>query len=115
MKTHHGSCHCGAITYTVNANIEKAIECNCSHCARKGFILSFIPGEYVTVEGTENLTEYRFNSKHIAHSFCKTCGVQCFGNTKNADGKETYAINLRTIPDFDLKSITITQVDGKSR
>ncbi len=115
MKTHTGSCHCGAVTFTVTADIEKVIECNCSHCSKKGFLLAFVPAEQFTLlSGEDNLTEYRFNKKHIAHLFCKTCGVQCFGQAKNKEGIETIAINVRTLPDLDLSTLTITPVDGKS-
>lgn len=115
MNSHHGSCHCGAVTYTVTADIEKVMECNCSHCARKGFLLAFVPAEQFTLlTGTDNLTEYRFNKKHISHLFCKTCGVQCFGRGKSPDEKETVAVNVRTLPDIDSTTLTIQQVDGRS-
>lgn len=115
MNTYTGSCHCGAVKFTVDADIEKIMECNCSHCARKGFLLSFVPAENVTIEsGEDNLTEYRFNKKHIAHLFCKTCGVQAFGRGERPDGSTTYAINVRTIPDLDVTALTIENVDGKS-
>jgi hypothetical protein len=99
----------------VNADIEKAMECNCSHCSRKGFLLSFVPsGQFNLISGEENLTEYRFNKKHIAHLFCKTCGVQGFGRGNNPEGKETIAINVRCIPEIDPRTLTIEQFDGKS-
>ena len=86
MKTYSGSCHCGAVAFTVTADIENGIECNCSYCHIKGLLLSFVPREQVTIlQGEDNLTEYRFNKKHIAHVFCKTCGVQPFGRAGNAD------------------------------
>ena len=34
-----GSCHCGAIAFQVEAEPGPAIECNCSHCGRKGYLL----------------------------------------------------------------------------
>ncbi len=112
---HNGSCHCGTVTYTVEADIEKVLECNCSHCMRKGFLLNFVPAEQFTIlTGEDNLAEYRFNKKHIAHLFCKTCGVQCFGRGKKPDGTETIAVNVRTLPDVDLSTLTIEKVDGKS-
>lgn len=115
MKTYQGSCHCGAITYSVTADIEKVMECNCSHCARKGFLLAFVPAEQFTLHtGEDNLTEYRFNKKHISHLFCKTCGVQCFGKGTSPEGKETVAVNVRTLPDLDLSTLTINKVDGKN-
>lgn len=60
------------------------------------------------------LTEYRFNKKHIAHLFCSVCGVQCFGTGTGPDGTETVAVNVRTIPDLDLATLTVTEFDGAS-
>jgi hypothetical protein len=34
--THQGSCHCGRIAFEVDGEFTQAIECNCSHCSRKG-------------------------------------------------------------------------------
>lgn len=115
MTTHKGSCHCGAVTYTVEADIDTVMECNCSHCSRKGFLLNFVPAEQFTLlSGEDSLTEYRFNKKHISHLFCKICGVQCFGKGTGPDGKATVAVNVRTLPDVDPSSLTIQKVDGKS-
>jgi hypothetical protein len=115
MKTYNGSCHCGAVTYTVESDIEKAMECNCSHCHRKGFLLHFVPKvQFTLLSGADNQTEYRFNKKHIAHLFCKTCGVQCYGQAANTEGEEMVAVNIRTIPDLDFSTLTIDKVDGKS-
>lgn len=115
MKTHQGSCHCGAVTFTVDTDLEKVIDCNCSHCARKGFLLTFVPKEqFHLITGEENLTEYFFNKKMIHHLFCKTCGVQAFGHAAGPDGKETVAVNVRCLPDIDPNTLTITHADGKS-
>ena len=43
MSVHKGSCHCGAVAYEVEVGLEGLIECNCSHCYRKGFVLAFTP------------------------------------------------------------------------
>lgn len=115
MHTYTGGCHCGAVTFTIEADLTKALECNCSHCYQKGFLLAFIPGENLKVlSGENNLTEYRFNKKFIAHLFCKTCGVQVFGRAKNPEGKETVAVNLRCLNDVNLDSLTIEKFDGKN-
>lgn len=81
MKHYTGSCHCGLVQYEVDVDLEKpVIECNCSHCERKGFLLSFTAREnFKLLSGEENLTEYKFNKNVISHLFCNTCGVQCFG------------------------------------
>ncbi|MCB4859710.1 hypothetical protein K7W03_08860 [Sphingobium sp. PNB] len=44
-----GSCHCGAVTFTVAADApSEAMTCNCSHCRRKGFMLTFVPADQFT-------------------------------------------------------------------
>ncbi len=112
---HNGSCHCGAVTFTVDTVIEKVIECNCTHCARKGLILTFAPrAQFTLITGENNLTEYRFNKERIAHQFCKTCGVQTFAFAANKDGQPTASINIRCLPDVDRDTLTIEKVDGKN-
>lgn len=110
-----GSCHCGAVRFTVDADLPtSAMSCNCSHCRRKGFLLSFVPAAQVTVAGEAAQTEYRFNKKHLRHLFCATCGCQCYAEGKGPDGAETRAVNLRCVPDCDLDALEIQKVDGAS-
>ena len=40
---YQGSCHCGKIAFTVEGEIGSVVECNCSHCRRKGYLLWFVP------------------------------------------------------------------------
>jgi hypothetical protein len=111
MKTHTGGCHCGAVRFTVDANFKSAITCNCSHCHKKGVVLSFVPHEQFHLEtGEDNLSTYNFNKKVIDHQFCKTCGVQAFGQNKE---RTTAAINLRCVDDIELKDVEITEYNGK--
>jgi hypothetical protein len=113
--SYQASCHCGAVTVDVDADLpSEAISCNCSHCRRKGFLLTFVPREQVTVSGEEALGEYRFNKHVIAHRFCKTCGTQPFAEGPGPSGPGAM-INLRCVPDLELDSITITAFDGASR
>ena len=113
--THTGACHCGAVAYTVDSALDELIECNCSHCYRKGFILAFVPPEAFTLtRGEANLTEYRFNKRAIAHLFCKTCGVQPFGRGSTPDGKQMIAVNVRTLTDVAPWSLQAQRVDGAS-
>lgn len=69
--------------------------------------------DFSLISGEDNLTEYRFNKKHIAHLFCKTCGVQCFGRGTDKEGNKTVAVNVRTIPEIDSKTLTVTEFNGK--
>lgn len=113
--THTGSCHCGAVKFEATMpEINAGMVCNCSHCHIKGLILTFIPREKFTLtEGADNLTEYRFNKKQIAHQFCRTCGVEAFAFGADQEGNETAAINLRTVADVDTDSLELTKFNGK--
>lgn len=115
MEKKKGSCHCKTVTYEAEVDLtQPVLECNCSHCARKGFLLAFVPEEkFKLLSGKDNLMEYRFNRKAIQHLFCKTCGVQCFGHGEQ-DGKKMVAINTRTLDDVDLTKLVKQPFDGQA-
>ena len=113
MATHTGSCHCGKVRYTVEGEIGDVLECNCSHCSRKGFLLWFVPRATLKIEGKPALTSYFFNKHVIEHTFCPTCGTQPFGYGKGRDGAETAAINVRCLEDVDLASVKRVPFDGR--
>src|SRR3546814_2323508 len=94
-----GSCHCGAVTFSVDADEpESAISCNCSHCRRKGLLLGFFPKDSFTLlTGEDALRSYTFNTHKIDHQFCQTCGTQPFAYGVGPDGSEIRAINLRCV------------------
>jgi len=109
-----GSCHCGAVRFEVDAQPpQQAISCNCSHCRRKGFLLSFFPAEQFTLlQGEEALFSYRFNTHKIEHRFCRHCGTQPFAEGANPDGTAVRAVNLRCVPSIDLDALTLQRFDG---
>ena len=80
MAQYAGSCHCGAIKYSVELDLTKPVlECNCSHCQIKGFLLAFVPAsDMKLISGDDAMTDYSFNTHKLRHRFCKACGVQCF-------------------------------------
>jgi len=113
-KTHQGSCHCGAVGYEVDMSLGGLIECNCSHCYRKGFVLGFVQPDAFRLKAEGPQTEYLFNKHKIRHRFCDTCGVQTFARGTGPDGTEMVAVNIRTLTDVGPFSWTATRVDGRS-
>ena len=115
LQQHGGGCHCGAVRYTVATDLSQVIECNCSHCKAKGFLLTFVPPEqFELLQGADKLAECRFNTRKIRHLFCQDCGVQPLAEGKGADGASQWAINVRCLDDVDLGALAPMQWDGAS-
>ncbi|MBS0456267.1 MAG: GFA family protein [Proteobacteria bacterium] len=114
--SHHGSCHCGRIAFELEADVTEAIDCNCSLCRRRGGLLAFFPRAAFTLTTPDaDLGTYRFNQGHIAHHFCPTCGVAPFSDGVHpTTGAAIVAVNLRCLPEIDLATLTVKQVDGAS-
>ena len=112
---YQGSCHCGAIAYEVEGTVEQVMECNCTHCSRKGYLLWFVGRDQLRLKTpADKLATYTFNKHVIKHHFCPQCGCAPFGFGKSPNGAETVAVNVRCLQDIDLKSLKVQAVDGKS-
>jgi len=111
-----GSCHCGAVKFSVDADMPtEAMSCNCSICRRKGVLMAFYPvAKFKVEQGEEALQTYKFNTHKLSHRFCRTCGIHTFAGGIGPDGTEMRAINLRCVPDADLESLAIQHFDGAS-
>ncbi|MGZ9098988.1 MAG: GFA family protein [Brevundimonas sp.] len=114
VKTHGGSCRCGSVAYQVETDLRGLIECNCSHCYRKGLVLAFVEPDAFRLTAHGPQTEYLFNTHKITHLFCDTCGVQAFARGETADGAPMVAVNVRTLTDIEPFSWTAQRVDGRS-
>lgn len=60
-KAYPANCHCGKIAYTATLSppleAQEAIACNCSICARNGYVLAFTPGSSVEFQKGEGLAK----------------------------------------------------------
>jgi hypothetical protein len=111
---HKGSCHCGAVAYEVETDLEQVIACNCSICRRKGYLLTFVPrGALNVLQGEEALSTYTFNTHTIQHRFCATCGAAVFGEGVKPTGEATAAINVRCLDDVDVAAIQTIPFNGR--
>ena len=114
LKTHQGSCHCGAVVIEVIAPENVDIhECNCSMCTRTGFLhLIVAKNAFILVKGENDLTTYTFNTHTAKHYFCKHCGCKPFYVPRsNPDG---FSVNLRCLDQSTFTSINIIPFDGQN-
>ena len=113
---HQGGCHCGRIAFEVEGEIAQVIECNCSICSRRGYLLWFVPRAQLRLATPESdLATYTFNRRVIRHHFCPTCGCAPFGFGTDAKGVETAAVNVRCLEGVEPSSLKIVPFDGRSR
>jgi len=113
---HQGSCHCGKVAFEVEMELDQVMECNCSHCSRKGFLLAFTPAEtFRLLTPRHGLATYHFNKHAIDHHFCETCGCAPFAEGKGREGEPTVAINARCVTTVEIGDLTRIPVDGRSR
>jgi hypothetical protein len=111
---YQGSCHCGRIAFEVEGELGKVMECNCSHCSRKGLLLWFLPREKLRITTPEtHQSTYLFNKHVIRHQFCAECGSQPFAFATDRAGTPTAAINVRCLGGVEPSSLTRTPFDGR--
>jgi hypothetical protein len=113
-KTYTGGCHCGKVRYEVTTDLAKVVSCNCSHCSKRGMLLTFVPAQqFRLLAGGDNLSEYLFNTKKIRHLFCRDCGIESFATGEGPGGAQMAAVNARCLDDVDVASLTLTPFNGK--
>ena len=109
-----GGCHCGAVRFEAALpTVVEAQSCNCSICARTGFVHVIVPeSRFRLLQGAGRLTTYAFNTGVARHLFCSTCGVKSFYRPRsNPDG---WSVNARCLDDAADLEIRIEAFDGRN-
>ena len=120
MKTYQGSCHCGFVTFEVDADIQHVRVCDCSICHKRGALLFRVPNDALhLITPLDQMTLYKWGSETAEDYFCPNCGILPFRRPSvptvkelNTDSKMFYgwAINTRCLDDFDTQSVPIDQI-----
>jgi hypothetical protein len=113
QQNYSGGCHCGALRFTVDVDLDQTITCNCSICRKRGLILGFAPVDRFRLSTDESAAqEYLFNKHVIRHQFCRVCGVEAYSYGAMPDGTRMVAINARCLDNVDLASLNPAPYDG---
>ena len=75
-----GSCHCGAVKFTLAQAPTEATACHCTQCRKQSghyFASANLPKTAVELTGDENLTWYQ-SSEKVRRGFCSKCGSWLF-------------------------------------
>jgi hypothetical protein len=124
VQTYTGSCHCGAIRFEADLDLDEGSNrCNCSYCAkdRTWFAFARGPGRFRLLDGT-GVSEYRWTppgmaAPHLTFTFCRTCGVRTFarGDLEELGG----TFHAISVPALDLSleqrvAIPVRYIDGRN-
>lgn len=112
MKTYHGSCFCGEVTFEADGDLaDGTMRCNCRFCRKMRYWEMRLPdadGLRIT-SGTDHLTETpRADGSDLDmhHMFCGRCGTRLWttGNIQEMGGRFTQvcvgALNDATVQEL---------------
>jgi hypothetical protein len=113
MQTIEGGCHCGRVRFRVTASLDRVTQCNCSICAKKGFLHLIVPpAQFELIRGKDDLATYTFNTAIAKHTFCRHCGIHPFYVPRSDPDK--IDVNVRCLDGIDATAITPKLFDGKN-
>lgn len=113
MINHHGGCHCGRVRFRVTAELTRVTDCNCSICAKKGFLHFIVAREqFELLAGAVDLVTYRFNTGIASHQFCRHCGIHPFYVPRSDPDK--IDVNVRCLDGVDVDGLELIAFDGKN-
>ncbi len=112
MSTYQGGCHCGRVQFEVTAQIDEVIDCNCSICAKRGFLHLIVePKQFRLLTAEDAVALYQFNTKTAKHYFCPVCGVCSYYVPRSHPDK--IDVNVRCLEGIALEELSIVPFNGR--
>jgi hypothetical protein len=112
-RLYRGGCHCGRVAFEVTGSLDKAEQCNCSICSKKGYLHWIVARDaFRLLTPREDLATYTFNTGVAQHHFCPRCGVASFYIPRS--DPEKIDINVRCLEGVELTSLKIEYFDGQN-
>ena len=106
-----GSCHCGAVTFTLATRPDQIVDCNCTACRRYRALWSHMAVDQVEVSG--KTIAYSHGDHNIAFHSCVTCGgTTHWSPIKPQPGNPWMAVNLAMAEPSLIAGIPVRHFDG---
>ena len=108
-----GSCHCGAVRFTIVTTFPELTTCDCSICRRKNALMVKVPeADFELLQGADALTEYQFHPRTARHFFCRVCGIYPFHRKRVTP--QFFGVNVFCLEDFDPSGVPVRATDGRA-
>lgn len=110
-RTYGGSCHCQAVRFEIDSELQELTTCDCSICRRKNALMVKVhESDFRLLSGEEVLTAYQFHTLTATHFFCKSCGIYPFHRKRVTP--DHLGINIFCLEDFDPTGIPVRATVG---
>ena len=113
MPSHRGGCHCGRVRFEVEGELEGLEVCNCSYCARAGYLHWYVaPERFHLRGGSDDLRSYQFGTFSSRNHFCGVCGISPFRRPRS--DPDRVDVNVRCLEGVDADALPFRRFDGRN-
>ena len=110
-KTYQGACHCGAVRFEVDMDLNHVRVCDCSLCRKRGALNHRVAeGDLRVATSLADMTSYRWHTRTAVDYLCPTCGILPFRRPRTAPS--LWTVNVRCLDDVDLDAVPVRRVHG---
>ncbi|PJI92222.1 hypothetical protein BC777_1067 [Yoonia maricola] len=109
-----GTCHCGAVGWTLGMMPRSVTTCNCTICRRYGAMWAYgYEGDDIEATG-QTMTYRRDDSGDIDFHFCMNCGcvTHYVGCAADENGRKRAAVNVRMAAPASINALPIRHFEG---
>jgi hypothetical protein len=111
MTAYSGSCHCGTVTFRIDAAIAELTTCDCSLCSRKNAVMARVHESKIAIlTGEDALSKYEWNTGRAKHYFCSRCGIYTFHRKRSEP--DHFGVNVFCLEGVDISAIPVRATDG---
>ena len=110
-QTYRGSCHCGAVRFEIDADLDHVRVCDCSICHRRGALIHRVPPDALRLlTPWEELSVYEWHTRVAKDYFCPKCGILPFRRPRTVE--DVWGVNVRCLEGVDHSQIPSKQIYG---
>lgn len=121
MRTIHGKCHCGNISYRLDwpeaAKTIAVRACGCTFCTKHGGVYTSHPDAALSARTADEslVNRYAFGTETGEFYICTRCGAVPFV-TSTIDGTQYAVVNVNTFENVDRSELdaSASDFDGES-
>lgn len=116
-KTYHGSCHCRAVTFEADIDLDQGTgKCNCTLCWKQRMWVAgrLAPTDFRLLTGDDVLSDYDKSGDwgETHHRFCSRCGIATHTRARivQAGGEPYVSVSVAALDDLPVAELVAAPV-----